>query len=97
MSPNLITMIFLPCASVTYDAALTNETVVYSCPETAIFVYDKPVQDRVLLDPMSYARNRHLVEGPREDRMPAVAKPVAVKKAASKPKRKKYRKKRRRA
>ena len=45
MNPTLVALFWLPCASASYQAALSNETVIYSCPDTVKYIYqtERPV------------------------------------------------------
>lgn len=87
-----ILLVLLPCMSAVVEPAGRAETIVYSCPETAHFIYR---DEGVLLTPREYANNAHLTDGHRDDRMPPEAKAVdPPKKVTKAKKKKKYRQKR---
>lgn len=95
MQPAIL-LVLLPCMSAVVEPAGRAETIVYSCPETAHFIYRN---EGVLLTPKEYANNAHLTDGHRDDRMPPEVKadppPKKVVKAKKKKKYKTKRKKRR--
>lgn len=95
MQPAIL-LVLLPCMSAVVEPAGRAETIVYSCPETAHFIYR---DEGVLLTPREYANNAHLTDGHRDDRMPPVAKadqpPQKLVKAKKKKKYRNKRKKRR--
>lgn len=93
MMQQYIAVVLLPCMSVLAEPPGRAETVVYPCPETAIFLKR---EEGEYLTPKEYAQKVHLVEGHRDDRMPPeIKKATPTKKVASKSKKKKKRKKRR--
>ena len=92
MMQQFFALVLIPCMSAVSAPAGKAETIVYSCPETAHFIFR---DEGVYLTPQEYAKDRHLTSGPRDDRMPPEVRPVVkVKKVAAK-KPKKKRKKRR--
>ena len=96
MMQQFIAVVLLPCMSAMAEPPGKAETVVYPCPETAIFLKREEGQYRT---PNEYARKVHLVEGHRDDRMPPEVKKAApTQKVASKSKKKKkHKRKKRRA
>lgn len=90
MQPAIL-LVLLPCMSAVVEPAGRAETIVYSCPETAHFIYR---DEGVLLTPREYANNAHLTDGHRDDRMPPEAKAVDPPKKVTKAKKKKKKSKR---
>ena len=96
MMQQFIAVVLLPCMSAMAEPPGRAETVVYPCPETAIFIKR---DEGAYLTPQEYANNAHLTDGHRDDRMPPEVKAAApAKKVASKSKtKKKHKRKKRRA
>lgn len=93
MMQQFIAVVLLPCMSAIAEPPGRAETVVYPCPETAIFLKR---EEGPYLTPQEYANKVHLVEGHRDDRMPPeIKKAPPTKKVTSKSKyKKKYKNKR---
>ena len=96
MMQQFIAVVLLPCMSAIAEPPGRAETVVYPCPETAIFLKR---DEGAYLTPQEYASNAHLTDGHRDDRMPPEVKKAApTQKVASKSKKKKkHKRKKRRA
>ena len=96
MMQQFIAVVLLPCMSVVAEPPGRAETVVYQCPETAIFLKREEGQ---YITPQEYASNAHLTDGHRDDRMPPEIKEAApTQKVVSKSKKKKkHKRKKRRA
>lgn len=96
MMQQFIAVVLLPCMSVVAEPPGRTETVVYPCPETAIFIKREEGQ---YVTPQEYASNAHLTDGHRDDRMPPEIKEAApTQKVVSKSnKKKKHKRKKRRA
>lgn len=94
-----IAVVLIPCMSAVSSPPGLSETVAYSCPETAHFLTQEAAPS---LTPSQYARNRHLTDGHRDDRMPPEAKKASppqklASKSGKKSKGKKSKRKKRRA
>lgn len=97
MMQQFIAVVLLPCMSAIAEPPGRAETVVYPCPETAIFIKR---DEGAYITPQEYANNAHLTNGHRDDRMPPeIKKATPTQKVTaqykSKKKKKSKRKKRR--